>query len=133
MISQPFNTSSIRLSKSSILWMLFSPVVCRQNVDIPPIETLASSSCGICGKATQERIWQHFTPLPKRHALPSKEWVCSTPNTMRQAQQHFDQTGGTHAAALFTRNGALLVLREDVGRHNAVDKVIGWAIQEDIV
>ena len=92
----------------------------------------ASSSCGICGKATQDRIWQHFSPLHHRLNLPSIEWICSTPDAMRQIQQHFDQTGGTHAAALFKQGGSLLVLREDVGRHNAVDKVIGWAIQEDI-
>lgn len=92
----------------------------------------ASSSCGICGKATQDRIWQHFSPLLHRKPLPINQWVCSTPNTMRQAQQHFDQTGGTHAAALFTHGGSLLILREDVGRHNAVDKVIGWAIQHDV-
>ena len=93
----------------------------------------ASSSCGICGKATQDRIWQHFPPLSEYRALPSTDWICSTPSTMRLAQQHFEQTGGTHAAALFIRGGNLLVLREDVGRHNAVDKVIGWAIQQDLL
>ena len=92
----------------------------------------ASSSCGICGKATQDRIWQHFPPLPSLRPLPSDSWICRSPNIMRQTQQQFDQTGGTHAAALFTLNGELLVLREDVGRHNAVDKVIGWGIQQDL-
>lgn len=92
----------------------------------------ASSSCGICGKATQDRIWQHFSPLPDLQTLPSDGWICQAPTVMRQAQQQFSQTGGTHAAALFTQNGDLLVLREDVGRHNAVDKAIGWAIQQDI-
>ena len=93
----------------------------------------AASSCGICGKATQDRIWQHFPPLPKRVALPDFEWICSTPNIMRQTQASFSQTGGTHAAALFQLGGNLRVLKEDVGRHNAVDKVIGWAIQQDLV
>lgn len=92
----------------------------------------ASSSCGICGKATQDRIWQHFPPLPNSIPLPTPTWVCGLPEQMRQTQAHFNQTGGTHAAALFHVNGDLLVLREDVGRHNAVDKVIGWAIQHDI-
>ena len=92
----------------------------------------ASSSCGICGKATQERICQHFSPLQRSISLPDPTWICGLPEQMRQAQAHFNQTGGTHAAALFQINGALLVLREDVGRHNAVDKVIGWAIQQDI-
>ena len=92
----------------------------------------ASSSCGICGKATQDRIWQHFPPLSDVCTLPSDEWISSTPNIMRQAQAQFAQTGGTHAAALFNIGGALLVLKEDVGRHNAVDKVIGWAIQQDL-
>ena len=76
----------------------------------------ASSSCGICGKATQDRIWQQFSPLPVLTPLPTKEWIRHTPNIMRQTQQKFSQTGGTHAAALFTRNGSLIALREDVGR-----------------
>ncbi len=92
----------------------------------------ASSSCGICGKATQDRIWQHFPPLPHAITLPDFDWICQTPRAMRSAQNHFAQTGGTHAAALFDLNGSLRVLREDVGRHNAVDKVIGWAIQQDL-
>ena len=92
----------------------------------------ASSSCGICGKATQDRIWQHFSPLPDLQTLPSDAWICQAPTIMRKAQQQFSQTGGTHAAALFTQDGDLLVLREDVGRHNAVDKAIGWAIQQDL-
>ena len=93
----------------------------------------ASSSCGICGKATQDRIWQHFPPLPKRVDLPNFEWICKTPDIMRQTQASFRQTGGTHAAALFDIGGQIRVLKEDVGRHNAVDKVIGWAIQQDLV
>ncbi len=92
----------------------------------------ASSSCGICGKATQERIWNHFPPIPKFHTMPSREWICSLPEQMRQAQEHFDQTGGTHAAVLFEMGGRPLILREDVGRHNAVDKVIGWAVEQDL-
>lgn len=92
----------------------------------------ASSSCGICGKATQDRIWQHFPPLPHLQTMPSDEWICQTPDIMRKAQQQFSQTGGTHAAALFTQDGDLLVLREDVGRHNAVDKAIGWGVQQDL-
>lgn len=92
----------------------------------------ASSSCGICGKATQDRIWQHFPPLDAFIPLPDAAWICQLPEQMREAQQHFAQTGGTHAAALFHMGGELITLREDVGRHNAVDKVIGWAIQHDI-
>lgn len=92
----------------------------------------ASSSCGICGKATQDRIWQYFPPLKQAIRLPEATWICGLPEQMRQAQAHFNKTGGTHAAALFRLKGELLALREDVGRHNAVDKVIGWAIQKDI-
>lgn len=95
-------------------------------------ELFASSSCGICGKATQERIWQHFPPLEKFISLPDPKWICNLPQVLRKQQQHFSQTGGTHAAALFQMDGEVLIVREDVGRHNAVDKVIGWAIQEDI-
>ena len=84
----------------------------------------ASSSCGICGKATQDRIWQHFSPLPDLQTLPSDAWICQAPTVMRKAQQQFHQTGGTHAAALFTQNGNCWFFVK-MGRHNAVDKAIG--------
>lgn len=95
-------------------------------------DLFASSSCGICGKATQDRIWQHFPPLVQPCTLPTNSWICQTPVQMRFAQDHFAKTGGTHAAALFSLGGNLIILREDVGRHNAVDKVVGWAIQQDL-
>ncbi len=87
----------------------------------------ASSSCGVCGKASIEAVHQQFDPIQNerktRAAVLSK-----LPEKMRRAQKTFAITGGLHAAALFTLRGKLLFLAEDVGRHNAVDKVIGWAL-----
>jgi FdhD protein len=84
----------------------------------------ASSSCGLCGKASIESVHQHFPPLTAQ--LPvSKSTLVGLPARMRRAQAAFAQTGGLHAAAIFDAKGRLIVLREDVGRHNAVDKVLG--------
>lgn len=90
----------------------------------------ASSSCGICGKASIESVHQHFSPIESNSAIAA-EMLVDLPNRMRAAQKAFSQTGGVHAAAVFDLEGNLLVLREDVGRHNAVDKVLGWGFLED--
>ena len=90
-----------------------------------------TSSCGLCGKAsldavrTQTRFDVAADPL-----VVSADLLATLPDRLREAQATFDKTGGLHAAALFDAGGALLVLREDVGRHNAVDKVVGWALRE---
>jgi len=86
----------------------------------------ASASCGICGKATLENALATASPLddPARFA-PS--FFVGLPERLRAAQAGFERSGGLHAAALVDPSGALLVVREDVGRHNAVDKVIGFA------
>ncbi|MCS7032955.1 MAG: formate dehydrogenase accessory sulfurtransferase FdhD [Phycisphaerae bacterium] len=86
----------------------------------------ASSSCGLCGKTTIESLRRLFSPL-ETVAAPSVDVLCQLPAKMRAAQPLFDQTGGVHAAALFSGDGSLLALYEDVGRHNAVDKLIGHA------
>ncbi|MGV3771528.1 MAG: formate dehydrogenase accessory sulfurtransferase FdhD [Verrucomicrobiales bacterium] len=86
----------------------------------------ASSSCGLCGKATIESVHGRFPPVESTLQV-SSEVISKLPETLRKAQKAFDLTGGLHAAALFSANGELKVLREDVGRHNAVDKVIGHA------
>lgn len=92
----------------------------------------AGSSCGLCGKATIDAIRARLEPLHDSN-MPqiSAEVIASMPNAMRQAQKTFDRTGGLHAAALFDEDGRLLVVREDVGRHNAVDKVVGHALLHD--
>jgi FdhD protein len=91
----------------------------------------ASSSCGLCGKATIDAICNNLPPIASDLAIPA-ELIEDLPHRMRRAQQTFDRTGGLHAAAIFDRRGQLLVLREDIGRHNAVDKVIGHCLLHDL-
>ena len=87
----------------------------------------ASSSCGVCGKATIESVQQRFPPIESRFSV-AVETLLSLPERLRSAQTVFDRTGGLHAAAIFDHSGNLLVSREDVGRHNAVDKAIGYGL-----
>jgi len=87
----------------------------------------ASSSCGICGKATIDAALGHAEPLATDSTRLSAEVLYQLPDRLRAAQTVFDRTGGLHAAGLFDQHGAALVVREDIGRHNAVDKTIGWA------
>lgn len=86
----------------------------------------ASSSCGLCGKASIESVQLQFPPLSTTVSLTDAT-VRRLPERMRRLQQTFDVTGGLHAAAIFDLHGRLLLVREDVGRHNAVDKAIGHA------
>lgn len=90
-----------------------------------------SSACGICGSDVIEATLAHSRPELATDATEFAPWVIrSMPTSMRAAQRHFDASGGMHAAALFDSAGTLLCVREDVGRHNAVDKVVGWAVHE---
>jgi FdhD protein len=86
----------------------------------------ATSSCGICGKASIEQIAVQCPPVEPGPVVPRSVLV-ELPGAMRQSQAVFDRTGGLHAAGLFDASGRLLALREDVGRHNGVDKLIGRA------
>jgi FdhD protein len=88
----------------------------------------AGSACGVCGKASIAQLRNRGLRRPKSSALFDPEMLCQFPPKLRTAQDVFGRTGGLHAAALFGSGGDLLVLREDIGRHNAVDKVIGWAL-----
>ncbi len=84
----------------------------------------SSSSCGICGKATIEAALQQFAPIVERPPIDPAV-LCGLPEKLGAAQETFQRTGGLHAVALFDLRGNLLLLREDVGRHNALDKLIG--------
>ncbi len=95
-------------------------------------ELFASSSCGVCGKATLDQLLLRVPPIENR-LEPDPHVLLALPDRLRQAQELFARTGGLHAAALFTPDGELEILREDIGRHNAVDKVVGWRLQRDSV
>jgi FdhD protein len=88
----------------------------------------AASSCGICGKASIDSVRARTMTPPNADFRLNAEVLIRLPDALRASQAVFGRTGGLHAAALFDVNGELLVLREDIGRHNAVDKVIGWAL-----
>jgi FdhD protein len=91
----------------------------------------AASSCGICGKASIEAIRLRTLRAPSASFRLDAEVLIKLPDALRASQAVFGRTGGLHAAALCNSSGELLVVREDIGRHNAVDKVIGWALLEN--
>jgi FdhD protein len=88
-----------------------------------------TSSCGICGKTSLEQIAVHCAPVAPGPVIPRAVLV-ELPTTLRHAQRLFAQTGGLHACGLFDATGRLISLREDVGRHNAVDKLVGQMVLE---
>lgn len=91
---------------------------------------LTSSACGVCGKASIEdlHVPGRFDLFNDPVVVPA-DVIAELPDTLRRAQRVFERTGGLHAAGLFNTAGELLAVREDVGRHNAVDKIVGWALQ----
>jgi FdhD protein len=110
-------------------------VVLRDGVDLPLAllrrNTYASSSCGVCGKATIEATIVEAPPIVASCTIPS-DVLFALPPRLREGQETFDKTGGLHAAGLFDLEGTRLALAEDVGRHNAVDKVVGRALSSGI-
>ncbi|MGY2134694.1 formate dehydrogenase accessory sulfurtransferase FdhD [Hymenobacter sp. HD11105] len=102
--------------------------------DLPRLERhfYTSSSCGVCGKTSIDAVHAASCPvLPKNAPHVAAAVIHKLPERQRAAQALFEQTGGLHAAALFSPEGELLLLREDVGRHNALDKVIGAALLQE--
>ena len=89
----------------------------------------ASSSCGLCGKSSIEAVRKSAPQIEDDTTFPP-DVLYQMPDRLRKSQAVFEETGGLHAAGIFDREGNLVVLREDIGRHNAVDKVIGWAFLE---
>jgi FdhD protein len=89
-----------------------------------------SSSCGVCGKGALEEVAVHSAPIPDGPVI-ERALLAALPDRLRQPT--FERTGGLHATGLFSPEGELLCVREDVGRHNAMDKVIGWALREGMV
>ncbi len=104
------------------------------SVDLKRLERhfYTTSSCGVCGKASLEALKLHsMFPISPTRPVVSSALIHELPAILRAEQALFDSTGGLHASALFDAEGKLLLLREDVGRHNAVDKIIGAALAED--
>jgi FdhD protein len=110
---QRYNVVTVRLTRP------FDPDELRRNF-------FANSSCGVCGKATLEDLEVRCAPVAPGPVV-SGELLLSLPDRLRSAQRVFERTGGLHAAGSFTAGGELLGLWEDIGRHNAVDKMIGQA------
>jgi FdhD protein len=113
----------------NVLDVTLAPGVPTPDVDLTR-NFYATSSCGVCGKASLEavRLISRHSPGDDPTTIAG-EVLSALPAKLRKAQKVFASTGGLHGAALFGADGAELVVREDIGRHNAVDKVIGWALE----
>jgi FdhD protein len=111
-LSQPDDTILVRLSRPF------------DDSKIAERHFIATASCGICGKASIDEVALRSDPLPDGPVVP-RAIILALPDLLRAAQKAFDETGGLHAAGLFAPNGELIAIREDVGRHNALDKLVG--------
>ena len=111
-LSQPDDTIVVRLSRAF------------DDSKVAERHFVATASCGICGKASIDEVVLRAEPLPEGPVV-SRSVILALPDLLRAAQRAFDETGGLHAAGLFSPKGELLALREDVGRHNALDKLVG--------
>jgi FdhD protein len=111
---QRYNVVTVELARP------LDPALLRRNF-------YATSSCGVCGKAALEDVEVRCAPVPPGFSVPAGV-LARLPDALRRAQRVFEQTGGLHAAGLFDAAGRLLSVREDVGRHNAVDKLVGEAL-----
>ena len=105
-----------------------------ENTNITKIKRdfLTNSSCGVCGKSSLDAL--EIIKKDKTHSSEpkiTKEIIIQSPDTLREAQSEFSKTGGIHASGLFDSNGRLIELREDVGRHNALDKLVGCALKNN--
>lgn len=103
-----------------------APAAVRRNV-------MTTSACGICGTTSIDQVLRESPYEMDRDVQVAAELVLSAPIRLRQQQRAFDRTGGLHAAGLLRLNSEMVCVREDVGRHNAVDKVIGWAIEQQLL
>ena len=92
----------------------------------------AASSCGLCGKTTLESVTRSLPPVGTKITV-TLDTLYSLGDKLREAQEGFARSGGLHAAGLFDLEGNLLLLREDIGRHNAVDKIVGHALLHDLL
>ncbi len=111
---QQFNVVTVRLNHA------FDPESVKRNF-------YTTSSCGVCGKASLDQVRSSCGPVTPGPAVPASV-IAGLPGALRETQRIFEQTGGLHASGLFDANGELLSVREDVGRHNAVDKLVGQAL-----
>jgi FdhD protein len=114
-LSQPDDTVIVRLHRTF------------DASTIPERHFVATASCGICGKASLDEVAVRCDPIPAGPVV-SRNVILALPARLREGQAVFERTGGLHAAGLFDPAGGLLALREDVGRHNALDKLVGWAV-----
>ena len=117
----------------NVLDVQLAPDVPAPAVD-PTRNFYTSSSCGVCGKASIDAIEQQVRwPVADDPVVLDPRVLVGLPDALREHQSAFDRTGGLHAAGLFTAAGELLRAAEDVGRHNAVDKVLGWALLQGLL
>lgn len=106
----------------------------RNPVQMRPRNFLTTGACGLCGKTALDEVRTLSKyPIAEGGAAVDTQVLSGMPDTLRSKQILFEATGGLHAAGLFTTDGTALAVREDIGRHNAVDKVIGWALRQNLV
>jgi len=123
-----------KVGQYSIQNKILATLTNAENINIAKIKRdfLTNSSCGVCGKSSLDAL--EIIKKDKTHSSEpkiTKEIIIQSPDTLREAQSEFSKTGGIHASGLFDSNGRLIELREDVGRHNALDKLVGCALKNN--